>query len=500
MFVVHIASEMAPFIKVGGLADVIHGLSKKWIEKGEKTLVILPKYSFIPPLKSAQEEIFSSFFEGNWVKNKAVSITFEKIPILFIEPLENTLFSGESAYTQNDFAKFLYFCRACLDYLQQKNIPFDILHLHDWHTSFCSFLIKTLFSQNSLAKKKTILTIHNLLYQGIGPISFLKKLGASQKQTQKLASSPLFEKSLINLLQVGIQYADWITAVSPSYAQEIITAKKGCGLHTILRQRKRVLSGIVNGLDEDAWNPEKDLHVPFPFSYKNSPVEIDRQKRKNRSLLEKQLHLPERKGPLVIAVCRLVEQKGPELLAFAARYTLQNGGNFVLLGSHPGEKDTALFAPLIKKPGFHLHLIYDDGLARLSFAAADFIVIPSRFEPCGLTQLIAMRYAAIPIARKTGGLQDTLFDIDDTSISKEKKNGYLFENYEETELEATLKRAFNMWHKNPSQKTFLRKNGMQQKSGWEKSVEEYEKLYQKLLSLPEPSSSDICGSQKDSLP
>ncbi len=476
---------MAPFAKVGGLADVTHGLSKKLQEKGENNLVILPKYSFIPAFKNTKEEIFSSFFENKWVKNRALSFSFESVPILLIEPLEVSFFSEKSLYTQEDLVKFLYFCRACLDYLAQKKASFDILHLHDWHTAFCSFLVKTLFLTASFSIKKTILTIHNLLYQGVTPFRFVQKIGVLPKQEKALFPSPSSSRSSqVNLLKMGIIHADWVTTVSPNYAQEILTAEKGCGLHPLLTQKKQSLSGILNGLDETAWNPEKDAALAFPFSSKEPLENLLKKKRKNRDFLEKKLKLNRKKGPLVIAVCRLVEQKGPELLAYGIRKSVESGATALLLGSHPGKSELTLFKTLqknLEKGSFHFHFFYDDALARLSFAAADFLLIPSRFEPCGLTQFIAMRYATLPIARKTGGLADTIFDADDPNIPEKKKNGYLFEEYEETSLDKTLERALCLWYENPKKRRLLIKQALSFDSSWEKAAGQYQKLYQRLL-------------------
>jgi len=488
MHIVHVTSELSPFVKAGGLADMLQGLSNALKASHHQVTVILPKYGLIDPLlipDKTEKISFSCYFQKSWQENLAHIFSFTGGRLVLLEPVNLPFFSGKEIYTSHDISRFLYFSRSVLEFLQAAKYPIDILHVHDWHAAICPFLLHTLFFNHSIKISRCLLTIHNLLYQGIAKKHHLEEIGFSEKDLQHVELKNPGNPSQYNLLRAGIEFADWVTTVSPNYSQEILTVEKGSGLQEVLRKHQNKLSGILNGIDYEAWNPQKDPHVKVHFSKEDSIENILEKKKENKLFLQKKLHLKEKDVPLLIIVCRLVEQKGLELILHGIKQTLELEGQVVLLGSSPCSTDQKTFEKLEKKllqEEAHFHFAYNEKLSRMAYAAADFILIPSRFEPCGLTQLIGMRYGVIPIVRKTGGLADTVFDIDDKTLPEEKKNGYSFAKYEEQELESTLKRAFHMWHKDKKKHRLLLKNTLTYDFSWNKPCKEYLSLYSQLLS------------------
>lgn len=480
MHIVNIATEIAPYAKVGGLGDVIQGLSAALVKKKHKVTVILPFYEKILkkyklPLKKESSFILS---EGDLNHKNDVYI-LEKwgVKIVFIDPIHpKKYFKKNLIYDKdNDIKRFLYLSKAALKYLLTKNEKIDIVNIHDWHTSIVPLLYKNIYKKRGLEIKKIVLTIHNLSYQGKCLKKDLKNIFLQEIKNIKT--------SHVNLLKLGITHSDAIVAVSPTYAKDITTKKYGCNLEKTLQKQRKKLFGILNGIDTNIWTPQKDPFIPCHFEKKLLLNKIVLAKEKNKNKLRELLNIPLDNKPLVSCITRLVPQKSPPLIKAAILRTIKNKGQFILLGSSNIKKIMDDFKnlknKLKKNKNAVLNFEYNDKLSHLIYAASDFIIVPSIFEPCGLTQMIAMRYGSIPIVRKTGGLADTVFDVDDESKPTSHRNGFLFETPTLIELYSTLDRAFDYWHKN-SKKTLVKKI-MQIDFSWTRSAQRYINLYKSLI-------------------
>lgn len=489
MRIVHIAAEMAPFAKVGGLGDVVGGLAKE-MAKEHEVEVILPRYSFLKfQTFSMKYQNFQCYEKGTLHENIALQIIYDNINLSFIEPHnEISYFNRSNIYGySDDNPRFIYFSRAALEYLLKKNNSIDILHIHDWHTSLTAVLYKDLFQNLGLKIKKIVLNIHNIEYQGICAKWDLDRIGLMSKKylSSTLSQQKAFPTNKINLLKCGITFSDAVIAVSPTYAKEITTKQYGYGLERILKENKDKLYGILNGIDNNIWNPQIDPNIPYHYSSNSSAEKIIEQKQKNKDHLYEMARLNPSHKPLICNIGRLVPQKGPALIEQAIFTTIKNRGQFILLGSSMIRKIKKQFSNLEKN--HHLrgevsfNFTYDEVLSHLIYAASDFIIVPSLFEPCGLTQMLALRYGTIPIVRKTGGLSDTVFDIDDKSFSQEKINGFTFERFDKDAMDKTLHRALSYWY-NEKQKIFrLIENGVKTNHSLEKTAKEYLQLYKQLI-------------------
>jgi starch synthase len=485
MRIIHIAAEFAPFAKAGGLGEVVTGLCRQLTREYEEVEIILPKYSFIPShlLQNLNKEKFEfpCMEKGRFHANTMWSAQAENCRLYLLETDHpDGYFERPHIYGYpDDLARFIYFSKAALEYLKVRGEEIDILHLHEWHTALCAPLVKEDLARE-LNVRSVIFTIHNLEYQGKCDPKDLDALGISGKKylTPDRLQDNIHPQNL-NLLKGAIVYSDAITAVSPGYAQEILTPLFGCHLDSTLLKHKGKLTGILNGIDEKLWDPSKDPSLTAHFSAEHSLFQIDQAKTANKEALAKRFHLASKKRPWVGAVTRLVPQKGPEMLEEALHYTLQSGGVFILLGSSPIEAVQEHFEALKERYNGNrqvlLQLNYDEPLAHQIYAALDFSLIPSHFEPCGLTQLISMRYGTIPIVRSTGGLRDTVFDYDNYKVPSASRNGFSF--LRPKELQATLQRAFALLKDDPDSFHSLMKRAMQTDSSWKKPAAEYKKLY-----------------------
>jgi starch synthase len=458
--IVHIAAELAPVAKVGGLGDVLHGLSRALLQKKHHVKIILPKYDTLDVDKVEHLEVMEldlpTRFDGTIYLNTLWKGLVDGIPVILIEPHDPTGFfdRGKIYGCEDDIARFCYFCLAALSLVQK--FPCDVIHIHDWHTGLIAGLLKERFPE---IQAKVVYTIHNLAYQGLCRSEDLDRVGWKSAQ--------LKEGGVYNLLKGGIVFADHVTTVSPCYAKEILTSELGGNLQPILQKHYKKFSGVLNGIDYSYWNPATDPHLPFHFSH-----EAPENKQKNKKELRRRLSLTDERCPLVGTVTRLVHQKGPELIKAGLLRTLEWGGQFVLLGSALDERTHMHFYNIKRKLAgsahVHLELTYNEELSHLLYAGADLFLIPSLFEPCGLTQLIAMHYGAVPLARKTGGLADTVF---------EEKNGFLFGPPTAEEIHGALDRALNIWYRNPDSWQQLMLTGMKTDFSWNHPADEYLKIY-----------------------
>lgn len=491
MYIVHLTTELAPIAKVGGLGDVTSGLSKALTKAGERTEVILPFYDHLDRSKlknlKVEMENLQSYEDNSPYPNKIYSATYDGISLILIEPDEPAKYfkRGVIYGEEDDLFRFSYFTRTAMEYLLKAEKHPDVLNLHDWLTALAAPLYYEVYQSLGLKIGGILTTIHNMKYQGICTPEKLARIGLHMDHL--LTQDKMQDHSQpakLNMLKGGLTYSDFITTVSPTYAQEI-QGKEGFGLESVLVKRKEKLKGILNGVDTSYWNPETD-----PFLAKNySPQEkdlslVEEAKIENRKALYAKLKMDYDPAMLFTCISRLAKQKGPEMICFGIEYILSKGGQFVLLGSTPEPELKKEFYALAEEyqdnPHVHFHFLFDEKLAHLTYAAADCILIPSLFEPCGLTQMIALRYGTIPIVHKVGGLNDTVFDIDHTEIPKEKRNGYTFDFPSNDSLRWSIDRAFEN-HLNHREKWHLmQRNGFQKDWSWEKPAQDYLSLYHKI--------------------
>lgn len=495
MYIVHIATELAPVAKVGGLGDVIYGLGKELAKQGHIVEIVLPKYDCmhfedLKNLKVEHRELWS--FDGPYRFNNTVwSANVDGLKLLLIEPHHpQYYFSRGVIYgCHDDIDRFTYFSRVAMEYLFKTGKQPDAIHVHDWPTAIVPVLYKDVYRPLDYKAGGVVLTIHNMEHQGKCQPNNLSRVGLrgdSYLVAEKMQDP--FALGLVNLLKGGIEYADSVTTVSPNYEKEIQTAEGGFGLQDVLVKHRKKLKGILNGIDEDFWNPEKDSYLVNKYpthGISNDKLSLVLEgKKENKRYLRTHLRLKETNAPIVACVTRLVPQKSPGLIKHALKRTLEKGGQFILLGStsmnQVFEEFQTLQRDLKDNPNVAILMDKDEALAHLIFAAADMFMIPSLFEPCGLTQLIALRYGTIPIARLTGGLTDTVFDIDTSKRSAQERNGFTFDFPDIQGVDWALLRALDCFKKEPQKWQSLMLNGMRQDFSWKHSAPEYLALYRDL--------------------
>ncbi|KAI3410326.1 uncharacterized protein J3R85_018810 [Psidium guajava] len=485
LYVIHIAAEMAPVAKVGGLGDVVTGLSKALQKRGHHVEIIVPKYDCMQYDRMldlrALDAVVESYFDGRLYKNKVWVGTIDGLPVYFIEPLHPDKFfwRGQFYGEHDDFKRFSFFSRAALELLLQSGKKPDIIHCHDWQTAFVAPLYWDLYAPKGLNSARICFTCHNFEYQGTAPASELASCGLDVQELNRpdrMQDNSAHDR--VNPVKGAIVFSNIVTTVSPTYAQEVRTAEGGKGLHSTLNLHSKKFVGILNGIDTDEWNPATDAFLEVQYSSNDL-----QGKAENKRAIRRQLGLSSVNASKAVVGCitRLVPQKGVHLIRHALYRTLELGGQFLLLGSSPVPHIQKEFEGIANQFQNHddirLILKYDESLSHRIFAASDVLVIPSIFEPCGLTQMIAMRYGSIPIARKTGGLNDSVFDVDDETIPLQFRNGYTFSNADEQGVNGALERAFNHYNKDPKSWQQLVHKVMNIEFSWDPSASQYEELY-----------------------
>lgn len=497
MHIIHISSELAPLAKVGGLADVVLGLCRELSWKGHDVDIIIPKYDCMDSEQIRDLAIFQndvmSYYQGEWFANTIWIGWVENIKVYFIEPHHPRYFFNRGCFygCEDDIERFLYFSRACLEFLYKCNIVPDIIHLHDWETAVIAPLIKDMYQPLGFTKPKIVFTIHNMEYQGKCASKDLVAIGMdgdSYLDTAKMKDT--IYPDLVNMLKGGIVYSEFVTTVSPNYAKEVLLPEGGRGLETTLQHYKKKFCGILNGVDYSYWNPEIDRYLPVHFSSREIP-----ENKKDRDTLDKKgfikkilrekLLLSEDHRPIVGCITRLVPQKGIDLIKHVINHIVEKKGQFVLLGTSPIPSISAEFHHLkhiyADHPHIHISLHHNEELAHLIYAGSDMFIVPSIFEPCGLTQMIALKYGTVPIVRHTGGLADTIIDIDHSDKPIEERNGYTFDYPDAVGMDSALDRAILCWFNDPEKWRALMINGMKKDFSWNRSSNLYVEVYKKLL-------------------
>ncbi len=475
------ASECVPFIKTGGLADVCGALPKEFDQNEWDVRVVIPNYECIPEKYRKEFKYVTHFFTSQGSVNSNVHVgimeyEMDGIKYYFIDNL--MYFGGSTPYTSDmkwDIEKFCFFSKAVLSILPIIDFKPDVIHCHDWQTGLIPVYLNNEFQANPFYHGiKTIMTIHNLRFQGIYDVPTMKAI--TGLGNDMFTSDKLEFYNNGNMLKGGLVYADLITTVSDTYAEEIKTFEYGEGLQGILNARAHELSGIVNGIDYDSYDPMNDPAIFNPFSKDNFRKEM----LKNKLALQKELGLPEDKSKFMIGlVSRLTDQKGLDLIEEVMDGIVDENTQFVIVGTG-SEQYEAMFLHYQKMypENVSANILYSDKLARKLYAAADAFLMPSRFEPCGLTQLISFRYGTAPIVRKTGGLADTIIPY---GPENKKGDGFSFTNYDANEMLDAVNAAKDLFYRYKKGWNELVERGMNKDFSWNASKVRYEELYNVLI-------------------
>ncbi len=477
------ASESVPFIKTGGLADVVGSLPKYFNRDEYDVRIVIPKYLCISEKYRKQMEYLSHFYMYYNGKNRYVGILYlnwQGVPVYFID--DEDYFGGGSPYTDYyyDIEKFGFFSKAVLAILPSIDFRADIIHCHDWHTGLIPVYLKTQFAADDYyANMKAIMTIHNLRFQGNYNIDKIKEITGLPDYL--FTNDKLEAYGDANYLKGGIVYADRVTTVSPSYKEEIQTPFYGDGLDGLLWARSNVMSGILNGIDYDEWNPETDSLIPVNYSVEN----FRQRKKKNKQLLQQEMGLNVDPQAFTVGIIsRLTDQKGFDLIERVMQEMVDDGIQFVVLGT--GEwRYEQLFKRFASEYPHQVaaNIFYSNELSHRIYAGCDAFLMPSLFEPCGLSQIMSLRYGTVPIVRETGGLKDS---VEPYNKFENTGTGFSFLNYNAHEMLATVRKARELYDGNRRRWNQMIERGMKKDFSWNASARKYEKLYDELLAPSDP--------------
>ncbi len=483
MKVLMVSSEVVPYAKTGGLADVVGALPLAIHQLGVDVSIILPLYRGIEkkfPLERTGIKVRVPIAIEDRIVRKQGEVLRHRndqgIDVYFIKKDEyydrEYLYNMPEGDYPDNAPRFTFFSRGTLEFLRSRDTRPDIIHCHDWQSALIPVYLKTLYAEDPLLKGiKTALTIHNLGYQGVFWKWDMRLIGLDWSY---FTPEYLEYYGRVNFLKGGLAFADALTTVSRAYAEEIQTQEYGHGLDGVLRSRRDRLFGILNGIDYSIWNPETDEKIPANFSASDPSGKAE-----CKQALQRALGLPEQPAvPIVASVSRLADQKGFDLIAQGIEGIMNYDLQFVLLGT--GEKRYHEMFEDIKrrypdKAG--IRIAYDDTLAHLIEAGADIFLMPSRYEPCGLNQMISLKYGTVPLVRATGGLDDTISNfVPEKGIG----NGFKFKEYSSSALLEKVSEALSIY-RSPKHWSRLIQNGMSEDHSWQASAEKYLALYKSLV-------------------
>ena len=480
-----IATECAPVAQAGGLGEVVFGLSRELELRGHAVEIIMPKYDCM-----RYDQIFglSIVFQDLWVPWYGgfvhCTVWFGFVHgrrCFFIEPhSEDQFFNRGHLYgSADDVTRFAFFSKAALEFMWKAGKRPEVIHCHDWQTALVPVLLYEIYQHLGMNNQRVCYTIHNFAHQGICGEYVLWATGLARPahffDYDRLRDN--FNHSAINLMKGGIVYSNFITTVSPQHAWEATYADQGMGLGHTLHIHREKFGGVLNGIDYNVWNPEIDILIPS--NYTAGTVE---RKYANKDALRDRLLLRKEYKPIIAYVGRIDRQKGVHLIHHAIFYALAQGAQFVLLGSCPDPAVNAHFwqlkHSLNDNPDCHLEIGFDEGLAHLIYAGADMMVMPSLFEPCGLSQMIGLKYGTVPDRagrRRPGGhgLRSRLL----RHATLTSRNGYVFHQLDNPALESAMLRAIGLWFSYPGEFRQLMLNGMRQDHSWAGPGQHYVNIY-----------------------
>lgn len=475
MNILFAASECAPFIKTGGLGDVIGALPHSLHKEGVNVSVILPKYRDLSLHYTEQLQWIKSIEVPVGWRNQFCGIEkfdYQGITVYFLD--NEYYFKRHGSYGfDDDGERFAFFSRAVLEVLPYLEERPDIIHCHDWQTGLIPVLLKAHYDNNSYYQGiKTLFTIHNLRYQGVYSKSVLYDL--LDLNENYFHQDGLEFYGNVSYLKAGLAFADRISTVSATYASEIQTPYYGERLDGFLRRRGSELHGIVNGIDDVAYDPKRDEFIMLPFNDYEGKI-------KNKKNLQETLALPvNAEIPIISMVTRLVDQKGIDLILHVFHEIMGLNVQFVLLGTGDQQYEESFRYFADKYPDkVSANLYFDEAMARKIYAGSDLFLMPSQFEPCGIGQLLALRYGTLPLVRETGGLKDTVINYNEFT---EQGNGFSFANYNGHDMLYTIERAVKIYRNQPDKWTTLVNKAMTLDFSWASSSQQYLEIYKDLIS------------------
>lgn len=489
-----VSSEAVPFAKTGGLADVVGALSAEFAELGHDVYLVIPRYPFatlneyaseafaefsvstpLGPIDTIVERVTSPSFSGRRIPGRLTILAIRCDRFFDRSGLYQK--SGED-YPDN-LERFSYFCRAIMELLLILNHRYQwkpaVMHLHDWQTALCAVYLKTLYASfTETAGIRSILTLHNIGYQGIFPGSEYWKIGLPEAL---FTVSSLEYYGSINLLKGGIVFADFLTTVSPTYSRDIQSSEFGFGLEGVLSERRSFLRGIVNGIDTEVWNPATDAFLQSHYS-----VSSLHGKKRCKVELQQEIGLDESHVFLIGVIARLTAQKGLDLLVEIAPELIEMNLQLVILGTGDAayvDQFRTLSEKYPRRVAFRNS--FDEGLAHRIEAGADLLLMPSRYEPCGLSQLYSLRYGTVPLVRKTGGLADTVIPYSPRNIKEKRATGFMFTEPTAEALLCAVMLAAAMYERKSIWRTIMQ-TGMRLDHSWNRSAKTYVDLFRSVLS------------------
>ena len=477
--ILFVASEGVPFIKTGGLADVVGSLPKCIDKNNYDVRVILPKYTCMKQEYKDLLKFEQNFYMDFHWRNVYVGIMtakYDGVTFYFID--NEGYFGGSRPYSDDtlyEIEKYSFFCKAVLSSLPLIDFKPDLIHCHDWQTGLISVFLKERFATNPFFNKiKTVMTIHNLKFQGKWSVKEVREItGLSDYY---FSPDKLEAYKDANLLKGGLVFADAITTVSNTYAEEIKTDFYGEGLSGLMNARSNDLRGIVNGIDYEVFNPQTDPTIEYPYN----AIDFRKEKSKNKVKLQEELGLDKNASTMMIGiVSRLTDQKGFDLIAYVMDELCQDNVQIVVLGTGE-ERYENLFRHYDWKYGNKVsgNIYYSEALSHRIYASCDTFLMPSLFEPCGLSQLIALRYGTVPIVRETGGLKDTVLPYNEF---ESKGTGFSFSNYNAHDMLRTVRYAEHLYYDNKREWNKMIDRGMAADFSWNTSAAKYQEMYDWLI-------------------
>ena len=484
MYIVMVSSECAPVAKVGGLGDVVFGLSRELELRGHAVDIILPKYDCMRYDQIWDLHIVYHDLQVPWYGTTIhCSVWFGFVhgrKCFFIEPHSQDNFFNRGHYYgfPDDVTRFAFFSKAALEFMWKDNKRPDIIHCHDWQTGLVPVLLWEIYQRMGMQNQRVCYTIHNFKHQGVTGEYILRATGLLRLEHylnyDRLRDN--FNPHALNLMKGGVVYSNFVTTVSPQHATEALYTAQGCGLNHTLQIHRGKFGGVLNGVAYDVWNPEIDPLIPHRYNSDNPDAKYG-----NKEALRDRLWLRKDFKPLVAYIGRLDQQKGVHLIRHGLFYSLWNNAQFVLLGTSPDPDINNYFWHLKRhlndSPDCHIEIGFNEELAHLIYAGADMMILPSLFEPCGLTQMMALKYGTVPIVHATGGLADTVFDRDYSAKPPHERNGYAFHHPDYPSLESALHRAFGLWRSFPQEFRYLMLNGMRYDYSWSRPGQDYVNIY-----------------------